>query len=259
MNGAGLITLLTDFGLDDPYVGVLKAALLRGCPAARIVDLSHAIRPYDTLSAAFWIDRVFSWFPAGTVHVVVVDPTVGSARRALAIAAHGQFFVGPDNGVLTGVHAQDPGAEARQIAASSLGVGPPSRTFHGRDVFAPVAAQLAQGSLAFEAVGSRVASLSAAILPRAVETATGLAGQVVTVDRFGNALTNLLPASAGSCEVHVTGRRLALLETYADAAIGEIFALIGSFGALELAVREGHAASVLGVTAGTPVELRRLP
>ncbi len=193
MNAVGIITLLTDFGLDDPYVGVLKAVLLRGCPAARIVDLSHALKPYDTLASSI-LDRASIWLvSAGTAHLVVVDPTVGSARRALAIAAHGQFFFGPDNGVLTRIHEQDPRAEAREIAPSALGLASPSRTFHGRDVFAPAVAQLVSGSLAFDAIGDRVASLCDAILPLAVDHGLGWAGQVVTVDRFGNALTNLLP------------------------------------------------------------------
>jgi S-adenosyl-L-methionine hydrolase (adenosine-forming) len=122
VTGSRLITLLTDFGLDDPYVGVLKAVLLRDCPTGRIVDLSHAVAPYDRLSAAFWIDRACAWFPAGTVHVVLVDPGVGSARRAVAIAAHDQVFIGPDNGVLTGIFTRDARAEARQIIPSALGL-----------------------------------------------------------------------------------------------------------------------------------------
>jgi S-adenosylmethionine hydrolase len=256
VTGSRLITLLTDFGLDDPYVGVLKAVLLRDCPTGRIVDLSHAVAPYDRLSAAFWIDRACAWFPAGTVHVVVVDPGVGSARRAVAIAAHDQVFIGPDNGVLTGIFTRDARAEARQIIPSALGLPLPSRTFHGRDVFAPVAARLAEGSLAFEEVGDLVASLCEAVLPAVVEHADTWTGQVVTVDRFGNALTNLpQPQTTAAFEVRVVGRKLSVVGTYAERAVGEIFAVFGSFGTLELAMREGHAASALGVVQGTPVVL----
>jgi S-adenosylmethionine hydrolase len=259
MNGTGLITLLTDFGLDDPYVGVLKAVLLQGCPSARMVDLSHALQPYDTRAAAFWIERVFGWFPARTVHVVVVDPGVGSPRRAIVVAAHGQFFVGPDNGVLSGIYARDPQAEARDIIPGVVGLAPPSRTFHARDVFAPVAAGLAQGTLVFEKVGGLITTLAEAVLPLAVESGTTLVGQVVAVDHFGNALTNLSqPPLAGRYEARVGGHRLPIVGTYADGAVGDIFALFGSFGTLELAMREGHAATALGVSSGTLVELYRV-
>lgn len=259
MSGPGTITLLTDFGLDDPYVGVLKAVLLRDCPGASIIDLTHAVAPFDKVAAAFWIERVFAWFPAGTVHVVVVDPGVGSSRRAVVVRAHRQFFVGPDNGVLSGVYAGDPAAEARQIMASELGLPVPSRTFHGRDVFAPVAARLARGTLAFKGFGTAVPFLSDAALPRAVEHDRGFSGQVVTVDRFGNALTNLVqPPPALDYEVRVAGRALPVLETYAAATVGQVFGVFGSFGTLELAMREGRAAAALGVTQGTAVELFRV-
>jgi S-adenosylmethionine hydrolase len=257
MSRTNLITLLTDFGLQDPYVGVMKAVLLRHCPSARIVDLSHAVPPYDTCAAAFWIERVFGWFPEETVHIVVVDPGVGSPRMSIAIRAHGQYFVGPDNGVLSGVFACDAAAEARRIEPNALGLPPPSRTFHGRDAFAPIGAQLAAGSLPFESVGAIVPSLSGPVLPVAVESASGVIGQVVTVDRFGNAITNLeLPSAGGRYEVRVLGRSLRIVETYADVAVGEACALLGAFGTLELAVREGYAATAIGVVPGTPVELR---
>jgi S-adenosylmethionine hydrolase len=253
------ITLLTDFGLEDPYVGVLKAVLLRECPAARIIDLTHALTPYDKVAAAFWIERTFGWFPPKTIHVVVVDPGVGSERRGLVIAAHDQFFVGPDNGVLSGIFAHDPRAEARQIDHTALGVATLSRTFHGRDVFAPVAARLACGTLAFTDVGKRISSLCAAVLPTAAPRGRGFVGQVVTVDRFGNALTNLSePASQGRYEVYVAGRCLPVRGTYSDGAVAEIFGIFGSFGTLELAMREGRAASALGVASGASVELSRI-
>ena len=259
MTSARIVTLLTDFGLDDPYVGVLKAAVLRYCPAAQIVDLSHSIAPYDRLAASFWLERVFGWFPAGTLHIVVVDPGVGSTRRAVAIAAHGQIFVGPDNGVLNGVYASDLHAEAREIVPASLGLPTPSRTFHGRDVFAPVAARLAEGSLTFGGVGERVTLSGEILLPSVVERRGGWAGQVIIIDRFGNALTNLVePPPPGAFEVSVAGRRVPLLGTYAEAAPGDIFALFGSFGSLEVAMREGHVASTLGIARGAAVELRRI-
>jgi S-adenosylmethionine hydrolase len=259
MTATGPITLLTDFGLDDPYVGVMKAVLLGVCPSAQIVDLCHSIAPYDKVAAAFWIARVFPWFPAGTVHIVVVDPEVGSARRALVLSACGQFFVGPDNGILSGI-AQRPGAVARQIVPSELGLAPPSRTFHGRDVFAPVAARLLSGSLEFANVGSVVSTLCAPVLPEPTATASGVSGQVVTIDRFGNALTNIAePVAKGRYLARISDLSVPVLDTYSDAKLGSICAIFGSFGTLELSQREGHAARALGICQGARVALERAP
>jgi len=257
MNVAPMITLLTDFGLEDPYVGVMKAVLWRHCPAARLVDLTHAIPPYDRRAAAFWIERVFGWFEPGTVHLVVVDPGVGSERRALCVAAYGQYFVGPDNGVLGGVCARDPSACVREIDVSRLGSVVPSRTFHGRDVFAPVAAQLASGTIGFDEIGEQVQTVVAPALSQVTEHVTGWHGEVVLVDHFGNALTNLEHPATGTLDVRVGDRRLPIRGTYAEAAPGEAFALFGSFGTLEIAIREGNAASTLALAPGTHVELCR--
>jgi len=259
MTATGPITLLTDFGLDDPYVGVMKAVLLGHCPSAQIVDLCHSIAPYDKVAAAFWISRVFPWFPAGTVHLVVVDPEVGSARQAIVLSAYGQLFVGPDNGILSGI-AQSPGAVARQIVPEELDLAPPSRTFHGRDVFAPVAARLLRGSLEFANVGSALSILCAPVLPEPTETANGVSGQVATIDRFGNALTNIAqPAGQGRYRARMGDLTVPVLDTYSDAERGSILAVFGSFGTLELSQREGHAARTLGIGQGAPVELERAP
>ena len=257
MTHAPLITLLTDFGLEDPYVGVMKGVLWRECSEARIVDLTHAIPAYDCRAAAFWIERVFRWFEPGTVHVVVVDPGVGSARRPLSVAAHGQFFVGPDNGILSGVCASDTEARVREIDISRLSLPTPSRTFHGRDVFSPLAARLASGELEFDRVGEVITSLCPPVLLAPVASAHGWRGEVVSVDHFGNALTNLEHPGAGGFEARVAGRRLPIRGTYADAAPSEVCALFGSFGTLEIALREGHAARALGLVAGSAVELCR--
>jgi S-adenosylmethionine hydrolase len=233
--------------------------LLGACPSAPIVDLCHAIAPYDKLAAAFWISRVFPWFPAGTVHVVVVDPGVGSARPALVLAASGQFFVGPDNGILSGI-ARSPGAVAREIVPGELGLAPPSRTFHGRDVFAPVAARLLHGSLEFANVGRVVNTLCAPVLPEPTETASGVSGQVVTIDRFGNALTNIArPTENGRFVARICDLTVPVLDTYSDAERGGICAVFGSFGTLEISQREGHAARALGIGQGAAVELQRAP
>ena len=231
MSAAPLITLLTDFGLEDPFVGVMKGVLYRHCASARLVDLTHAIPAGDRVAAAFWVERVFRWFEPGTVHLVVVDPGVGSARAPLVVQAHGQYFVGPDNGVLTDVIASDDFAEVRVITSGAL----PSRTFHGRDLFAPVAARLAAGSLAWELVGVPRETWHEAIVPVPVVRAGSRQGQVITIDRFGNALTNLGPPEGGEQELIVGGQRLPLVGTYSDVAPGAICAVLGSFERLEVA------------------------
>jgi len=258
MTAEPMITLLTDFGLEDPYVGVMKAVLWRQCPAARIVDLTHAIPAYDRRAAAFWIERIFGWFAPKTVHLVVVDPGVGSERRALCVAAHGQYFVGPDNGIFGGVLARDPQAQVREIDVAQLGLAVPSRTFHGRDVFAPVAAQLASGRVGFEAFGEVARGVCAPALAQAAACVSGWLGEVVLVDHFGNALTNLERPDAGRFEVRVQSRNLPVRATYAEGALGEAFGLFGSFGTLEIALREGHAARTFGLVPGSAVELVRL-
>jgi hypothetical protein len=250
------VTLLTDFGLNDPYVGVMKGVLWRECPTLKVIDLTHSIEPFDRVVAAFWIERVFGWFAREAVHALVVDPGVGTARRGLVLRAHGQFFVGPDNGILSGIHASDGTAEAREIDVGKLGLALPSRTFHGRDIFAPVAARLASGRLAFDAVGPILGALSEPVLPSVRMVGATIVGQVVTADRFGNLLTNIAAPTSARYEVRVGERRLRVLDTYADGAPGEPFGLFGSFGVLELALREGHAASELAIAQGTPVELR---
>ncbi|MCA8954230.1 MAG: SAM-dependent chlorinase/fluorinase, partial [Planctomycetes bacterium] len=140
---AGVVTLLTDFGLRDPYVGVMKGAVLRSNPKAVLVDLGHELPPQDVASGAFALAAAVGRFPSGTVHVAVVDPGVGTARRLLAVAAHEAFWLAPDNGLLSDVLAADPGAEARAVDCERLGLVAESRTFHGRDLFAPIAGWLA--------------------------------------------------------------------------------------------------------------------
>lgn len=255
---AKLITLLTDFGLEDPYVGVMKGVLLRECPEAQLIDLTHAIAAGDCVAAGFWLERVFSWFPAGTVHLVVVDPGVGTARQALLLAAHGHYFVGPDNGILSGLMASDVKAELRAIDGARLGLALPSRTFHGRDLFAPVAARIAHGSLQCAQVGPLCEARSAPLVPRPNQSAAGWSGQILVVDRFGNLISNLVaPPARESFEIQIAGRTLPIVQTYGEGAKSQLVALVGSFGTLEVAQRDGHAARALGVDVGTPLELVR--
>jgi len=261
-----VITFLSDFGLDDWFVGVVHGVMLEVCPAARIVDLSHAIPPGDVARASFVLEAAAPDFPAGTIHTAVVDPGVGTRRRGLAARAHGQFFVGPDNGVLEWAF-QDPAAEVHSLTEVRYFRDPPSRTFHGRDVFGPVAAHLARG-VELAALGPSVTDPVRAGRKPVVAAAGVVLGQVMLVDRFGNALTNvtaeLLARSfpgvpEAQLEVELCGRRIrGLSRSYGDSPVGALVALIGSSGRLEVAQVSGHAASRVGAGLGDPVTVRRV-
>ncbi len=199
---SGVITLTTDFGHKDPFVGVMKGQVLRRFPAARLVDLTHEILVHWPAEAGFWLGRSFGYFPPGTVHVAVVDPGVGSSRDIAVVEAEGQLFLAPDNGLLAGVLER---LEAAPIlrrlddgVLRDLGIHRPSATFHGRDIFAPVAAELAAGRLRPEALGPVVPELVPGWLDEPVLAGGQLSGAVVTVDHFGNLLTNLDAAARGA-------------------------------------------------------------
>ena len=244
-----IVTLLTDFGTADGYVGEMKGVLLTRAPDAVLVDVSHEIAAQDVEGARLVLARAWRRFPEGTVHLVVVDPGVGSRRRAIAASSDGRFLVGPDNGVLSPALLLA-GASAVEIPV------PPSAapTFHGRDVFAPAAAALAQG-VPIDALGAPVQDPIVRRTPEARRLDDGsIAGEVITIDRFGNAVTNLLGLRGGAVEV--AGHTLELARTYADVARGAPTAVVGSSGLIELAVRDGSAAATLGVARGSAVVLR---
>ena len=243
-----LITLLTDFGTADGYVGEMKGVLASFAPLSPVVDIAHDVTPHDIEGARLALARYWRRFPEGTVHLVVIDPGVGSTRGALATASEGRFLVGPDNGVLSPalLHA---GARCVSLTIPS-GAAP---TFHGRDVFAPAAAHLAQGA-SLESLGAMAESPIVRRTPEATRRDDGaVQGEVITVDRFGNAVTNLLAMRGG--QVRVAGLTLALRRTYADAGAGEAIALVGSSGLVEVAVRDGSAAALLGLARGSSVVL----
>ena len=192
MTPSGIITLTTDFGLEDPFVGILHGVILGRCPAARVVDLTHGVAPQAIAEAAFWLERSFRWFPAGSVHVAVVDPGVGTDRAALVVQAQGHVFVAPDNGLL-GAIAREPGAITHAIDVARLGLPVPSRTFHGRDVFAPVAAELAAGRLDPGDVGPPARALSRS-RRRGWRTAQREHRPVISIDHFGNLMTDISAA-----------------------------------------------------------------
>lgn len=257
MKPSGVVTLLTDFGTRDPFVGVMKGVVLGRCPTAQLVDLTHEIEPQRIADAAFWLGQAYRHFPAGSVHVAVVDPGVGSARLALCVAADQQYFVGPDNGIFEVVRRRALSFEARAISLETLGLAPPSRTFHGRDVFAPVAGLLASGVVEFEDVGPSSDYVRTERVPEPVMGAGSASGEVVVVDRFGNLVTNLEGPWPGveRAQVFVSGRTLSLAGTYTDVMPGSLAAVFGSFGQLEISERDGSAFRTLGAQRGTPVRV----
>lgn len=245
---SGIVTLLTDFGGRDPYVGILKGAVLRRAPKAVLVDLCHEVAAQDVAHGAFLWHAVPGRFPMGTVHLAVVDPGVGTDRALLAACAHEAYWIAPDNGLCAAIVAADPQAEVRRIAWDQLGLQPESNTFHGRDLLAPIAGFLASGRYSFSALGPRVE-------PTPLDAGSA-APRIVHVDGFGNLISNVpVAALDGIGGVRVAGRVLPLYRTYAEAAPGELIALVGSSGLLELAQNRGHAANVLGVGRGEPIEL----
>lgn len=241
-----LITLLTDFGTADGYVAEVKGVLCSLAPEAAIVDLSHEIPPQDTELARLTVARYWRRFPRGTVHLVVVDPGVGTARAALAVASDGRYLVGPDNGALS------PALLLGDAQVVALPVGPnAARTFHGRDVFAPAAAALANG-IPIGSLGESMSSPMVRRTPEATRRDDGaIIGEVIAIDRFGNAVTNLVGARSGV--VAAAGRPVPVRGTYGDVPAGSPVALTGSSGLLEVAVRDGSAAQVLGLARGATV------
>lgn len=241
-----LITLLTDFGTADGYVAEIKGVLYSLAPEATIVDLSHEIPPHDTEFARLAVARFWRRFPPATVHLVVVDPGVGTSRAALAVQSDGRFLVGPDNGVLS------PALLLGEASLVSLPVSPAaSRTFHGRDVFAPAAAALANGAT-LASLGPSHATPIVRRTREAVKRDDGaILGEVIAIDRFGNAITNLIGVRSGV--VAAAGRPVPVRATYADVASGAPVALVGSSGLLEVAVRDGNAATALGLQRGAVV------
>lgn len=235
------IALLTDFGLADPYVGIMKGVVAGVAPGVPVIDVTHGVPPQDVRVGALFLDAAWPHFPEGTVFVCVVDPGVGTPRRPLVASAAGRLFVGPDNGLLSLL----PRAIYRELAAP-WGLPTRSRTFHGRDLFAPAAARLAAGT-DFSKAGPVVDDVVRLSLPEARDGA----GEVLWVDGYGNAVTNLPGADHG--HVEVAGRTLPIVRAYADVPVGTAVALTGSTGRLEVAVREGSAAAELGIAAGTSV------
>lgn len=255
-----MIALLTDFGLLDHYVGAMKGAILKECPQATLVDVTHGIEAHDVAGGALALDAAYRHFPAGTVFVAVVDPGVGSGRRPLALSAGEWLFVGPDNGLFTFVLEAHQRARVHLLANLALYREPVSAVFHGRDVFGPAAGRLALG-LPIEEAGPRVTDPVRLALPPKRRRNDGFEGVVLHVDRFGTLVTNLVEADLRELgglplDVVVGSRSLPLVRAYSDVPTGEPCALVGSGGRLEIAVNRGRADALLGVKVFAHVRVR---
>lgn len=258
-----ILTLTTDFGLSDHYVGAMKGVILGICPQARIVDITHEIGAYQIPEGAFAIAQASRCFPKGTVHVVVVDPGVGTARRPILLEAAGQRFVAPDNGVLSMIYGREK-SRIRLISNDKYFRKPVSATFHGRDIFSPVAAHVAAG-----VPPSKMGKVIDDYLRPAFQQPVQVGkrrwnGHAIRVDRFGNIITNFhaddFPGLERRHFAFAVGAEqiAALARNYAEAGPGELFAIVGSSGYYEISKNQASAAKALGCAAGAPVELTLL-
>ncbi len=255
-----LITLTTDFGLSDHYVGAMKGVILSICPQARIVDISHDVSAFEIADGAFTISQAYRYYSRGTVHVVVIDPGVGTARRPILAQAAGQFFVAPDNGVLSMIYARE-AHKVRAISNDQYFLKPVSNTFHGRDIFSPVAAHLAHG-VAPPRFGRLIDDYLRFSFDRPERTARrAWTGAILKVDRFGNIITNFRvedfpDLKKRGFEMAVGPQRVGVLASnYEECGMGELFLIAGSSGYYEISVEQGSAAKKLGCAAGAPLEL----
>lgn len=260
-----IITLLTDFGLKDGFTGIMKGVIWSIAPSAQIADITHDISPQNIIEGSLVLAQSAPYFPTGTIHVAVVDPGVGTARKPIAAKIGDHTFVGPDNGLFTGV------IEAAEAAGKPMvfyhlnhpefWLPQVSNSFHGRDIFAPVAAHLANGEK-LDALGSPFDEPARIMVPRPEPTADGWAGQVLTVDHFGNLLTNITPEqlSFGQGVVINVGevKIFGLIQTFGERTPGELVAMLDSSGVLQIAVVNGNAAEVLKAGIGTSVILRTI-
>ena len=261
-----IITLLTDFGQESFFPAAMKGVIMGICPAARIVDITHAVPEHDIIAGGYALYATYRNFPAGTVHVAVVDPGVGSERNIVAVRMHGYTFLAPDNGLMSFLLKSDTPEQIFTVENRELMAQQISPTFHGRDIFAYVAAHLACG-LPIDQVGPRRRELVRLDISSARVSEQGVSGEIVSIDRFGNLVSNIrasmLPADPAERTVitiavsrHVvTGVK----RTYADVAVGELVAYIGSSGLLEIGRNRGSARDVLGAGIGHPVQVAFAP
>ena len=258
-----IVTLTTDFGTNDHFVGAVKGVILDIVPEAAIVDISHAVQAFDVLDGALAISQAYSYFPTGTVHMVVVDPGVGTARRPILASSDGYHFVAPDNGVLSMVYAREERIHVRHITSDHYFRQPVSHTFHARDVFAPVAGYLAK-MVDSHKFGDEIEDYVRFAAPKPKPAGDNkLRGVVLKVDRFGNLITNVTPEDApalfapnAAFKIVVGSKEISDIRTaYAEGAPGEVFAVLGSMGYLEIVANRAAAAQLTGAGKGSEVSI----
>ena len=257
-----LITLLTDFGGKDPYVGVMKGVVYGINPGARIVDLCHEVPPQDIREAAFILNSSYKYFPQGTIHVVVVDPGVGSGRKIICLKTSDFLFLAPDNGVLTFIKRKERIEKIVEVSNRQYFLEEVSQTFQGRDIFAPVAAHLSRGMELTE-LGSRISSLKELKISRARFSDQGLEGEVIYIDRFGNLITSITRVDLKKLEERLPYKRVRIAiggreihkinKSYAESKQGDLLAILGSSNHLEISLNQGNAQRTLGLDRGEKV------
>ncbi len=258
------LTLTTDFGLRDPYVAEMKASILGTCPIATIVDITHEVEKFNIRMGSYILASAAPYFPKGTIHIAVVDPGVGTQRRPLLIQTKRGFLIGPDNGLLYLASQKEGILETRQITNPKLMLPRVSNTFHGRDIFAPTAAHLANGVSPTE-FGPTVHDLVKPSFAKVTRRGSTLAGEILHIDSFGNIITNItereivLLHPIENCSIQLNDHELQLDmgKTYGDHELHQFLALIGSQGYLEIAVNQGNAAKKLGAKAGDKISLTK--
>jgi hypothetical protein len=263
MTVSGIVTLTTDFGTRDPYAGVMKAMVLTANPDARLVDITHEIPARDIVIAAFTLARAYEYFPAGTIHVAVVDPEVGEKRKSIAVLTQSYIFVGPDNGMFTMVLQREKPIGIREIRNPPFIAERISNTFHGRDVFAPCAGHLSAGRL-FTDIGPELKQIRYLKYPKVEQNGNILAGEIVSVDSFGNMITNISEHTFRSFvgrrrfEIYFATERFdAIRRHFSDVSPGTPLLLFGSSGHLEISMNSGNAEEYFMTSTGSAVTVRR--
>jgi len=263
MKMSGLVTLITDFGTKDPYAGITKGMINEANKEVRIIDITHDIQAHDVLSAAFTLVRAYEYFPAGTVHVAIVDPEVGSKQRNIAVQTDQYMFVGPDNGIFSMVYEKEKNKEIREINNPTYFYKRVSSTFHGRDIYAPCAGHLSAGR-DFTEIGQIVTNHKRIVYPEVIQDGNILKGEIVSIDSFGNLISNVpvhkFKSFAGKRKIGVsfaTVRFNKIMDHYSEVSKGTPLVLFGSSGHLEISMNEGSASDYFMTSVGSTITIRR--
>jgi len=259
-----IITLITDFGLQDGYAGVMKGVIANINSSANVIDISHNIEPQNVFQAAYALNSSFTYFPKGTIHVVVVDPGVGSDRKILCLKTEDYIFLAPDNGVLSFIVANEESPSIREVTNSKLFLPEVSNTFHGRDIFAPVAAHLSSKEFSRKDLGERVDKINEIDLPKPIRSPGGvLTAEIIYIDGFGNLITNVnrevidrMKIKTERVAITMGRKRInGICKSYSDVGANEALAIFGSSGYLEISINRGSAKDVLNLKKGDKLDL----